>query len=140
MAGSKNYQSIENKNKTIEQIGQRIKRIRIAKGMTQEELAILMGYSNRSAINKIESGTYNINQKQILKLATIFEMPVEYLVTGEENKRVNKMIITTVEDCVYSCELDEAQMKCARELMEIFIKENKLKDKAKVIIDKAKGI
>jgi len=65
---------------------------------------------------------------------------VEYLVTGEENKRVNKMIITTAQDCVYSCELDEAQMQFARELMEIFIKENKLKDKAKSIINKANGI
>ncbi len=35
----------------IETIGQRIRRIRIAKGLTQDDLAKLMGYSNNDKIN-----------------------------------------------------------------------------------------
>ena len=53
----------------IETIGQRIRRIRIAKGLTQDDLAKLMGYSNRSTINKIESGAHNIDYEKILKFA-----------------------------------------------------------------------
>ena len=45
-----------NEDTIVETIGQRIRRIRIAKGLTQDDLAKLMGYSNRSTINKIESG------------------------------------------------------------------------------------
>lgn len=50
-----------NEDEQVETIGQRIRIIRIAKGLTQDDLAKLMGYSNRSIINKIESGAHNID-------------------------------------------------------------------------------
>ena len=49
------------------------------------------------------------------------------------------MILTTIEDCVYLCELNEAQMQIALDLMHVFMKENELKEKAKKLLDKAGG-
>ena len=121
----------------IETIGQRIRRIRIAKGLTQDDLAKLMGYFNRSTINKIESGAHNIDHKKILKFAYMLKVPAGYLLTGEKNYKTNRMILTTIEDCVYSCELNEDQMQIALDLMHVFIKENELKEKTKKLLDKA---
>ena len=87
----------------VETIGQYIRRIRIDKGLTQDELAKLMGYSNRSTINKIESGAHNIDHEKILKFAYMLKVPAGYLLTGEKNYKTNRMILTTIEDCVYSC-------------------------------------
>lgn len=36
--------------------GENLKRLRIARGMSQEELAKALDYTNRSSINKIELG------------------------------------------------------------------------------------
>lgn len=55
----------------------------------------------------------------------------------EKNYKTNRMIITTIEDCVYSCELTEAQMQIAQDLMHVFIKENEFKEKTKKLLDKA---
>lgn len=49
------------------------------------------------------------------------------------NLVVLRLILTTIEDCVYSCELTEAQMKIAQDLMHVFMKENELKEKTKKI-------
>ena len=76
----------------VETIGQRIRRIRIAKGLTQDDLANLMGYSNRSTINKIESGAHNIDHEKILKFAYML-VPAGYLLTGEKNYKTNRMFL-----------------------------------------------
>ena len=114
-------------------------RIRIAKGLAQDDLAKLMGYSNRSTINKIESGTHNIDHEKILKFAYMLKVLVGYLLTGKKNYKTNRMILTTIEDCVYSCELTESQMQKAQDLMHVFMKENELKEKTKKLLDKEIG-
>ena len=122
----------------VETIGQRIRRIRIAKGLTQDDLAKLMGYSNRSTINKTESGAHSIDHEKILKFAYIvLKVPAGYILTGEKNYKTNRMILTTIEDCVYSCEPTKAQMQIAQDLMHVFMKENKLKEKTKKLLVKA---
>lgn len=37
-------------------LAERVKKLRIEMGMSQQELANKMGYSSRSSVNKIESG------------------------------------------------------------------------------------
>lgn len=78
-----------NEDEPIETIGQRIRRIRIAKGLTQDDLAKLMGYSNISTINKIESGDHNIDHDKILKFVYMLKVPAGYLLIG---KRIIKQI------------------------------------------------
>ena len=36
-------------------LGKRLRDLRITNGLTQEELAVLLGYSHRSSVNKLES-------------------------------------------------------------------------------------
>ena len=98
-----------------------------------------MGYSNRSTINKIESGAHNIAHEKILKFSYMLKVPARYLLTGEKNYKTNRMMLTTIEDCVYLCELTEAQMQIAQDLMHVFMKENELKEKTKKLLDKASG-
>ena len=49
-----------------------IKKLRLANGWTQAELAKRAGYSDRSMISRIESGNVDISERQIMKFAEIF--------------------------------------------------------------------
>lgn len=46
-----------------------IKRIREEKGMSQDELAKLVGFKSRSSINKIEMGVNDITQSKLIAIA-----------------------------------------------------------------------
>lgn len=60
-------------------IYERIRDLRIKAGMSQDELAHLMGYSDRSMITKIESGKVDISQKKILAFANALHTTTSYL-------------------------------------------------------------
>ena len=49
--------------------GERIRKMRIELGMTQEELATRMGYTSKSTITKIEQGIRDVPQNKIAKFA-----------------------------------------------------------------------
>lgn len=60
--------------------GQIIKHLREEKGITQEHLAEMMGYSHKSSINKIEMNKADLPQSKLIKLAKIFDVsPCELL-------------------------------------------------------------
>jgi len=65
-------------------VGDRIKRRRIALGMSQEELARKVGYKTKSSISKMEKGFRDASQSKLLELATALECSVEYLLLGTE--------------------------------------------------------
>lgn len=50
---------------------ERIKQLRIEKGLSQQELANLTGYQDRSSIAKIESGVVDLPQSKILLFANV---------------------------------------------------------------------
>ena len=66
-----------------ETLGNKIKKLRLEKGMTQDELAKLLGYSSRSTINKIESDINTISYEKIKKLVEIFNIDASELVEDE---------------------------------------------------------
>lgn len=51
--------------------GENIKKLRLARGMSQEELAKALGYENRSSINKIELGKNDMPRNKIVKAAQV---------------------------------------------------------------------
>lgn len=60
--------------------GQIIKMLREERGMTQETLAELMGYSHKSSINKIELGRADLPQSKLIAFAKILNVsPCELL-------------------------------------------------------------
>ncbi len=65
-------------------IGDRIKKRREELGLSQEELALRMGYKSRSAITKIEKGQRDINQSKIIEYAKALETTPAYLMNWEK--------------------------------------------------------
>lgn len=64
----------------------RIKALRIAKGLSQADLAKLVGYEGRSAISKVENGTRDISQSMIEKYAEALGTTPTYLLYGDEDE------------------------------------------------------
>lgn len=60
-------------------IGQRIRARREALGMSQEELARLIGYKSRSSINKIELDQYNLRQSKIKVISEALKTTPSYI-------------------------------------------------------------
>lgn len=58
----------------MDKLYENIKNRRIALGMTQEELAKKMGYTNRSSIAKIENGAVDLSQSKIVQFAKVLEI------------------------------------------------------------------
>ena len=68
----------------MKNIGEIIRDLREAKGMTQEELANKVGYTSRAAINKIESGANKLKQEKIQIFAEVLGCSVNELLGIEE--------------------------------------------------------
>lgn len=79
---------------------ERIRKLRIEAGMSQDELAKAMGYKDRSMITKIETGKVDISQKKILAFADVLNTTPGYLMgwTDEENEKHQKVIPIVVPD------------------------------------------
>ena len=65
-------------------IGSNIKRRRMELGISQERLALELGYKSRSTIAKIESGQNDIPLSKLVDLARILDVSIEGLLTGLE--------------------------------------------------------
>lgn len=66
---------MDEKNKLL---SERVKKRREQLKLSQEELALKMGYKSRSSINKIENGRA-ISQKIIVRLAEILDVSIFWL-------------------------------------------------------------
>ena len=56
-----------------------IRTLREKRGMTQSELAELLGYTDRSSIAKIETGKVDLSQSKLQQLMEIFNVPIHTL-------------------------------------------------------------
>lgn len=65
-------------------IGQRLKESRIKSGKSQQEVANLVGIS-QSSIGHYESGRYQASLDTIVRLAEIYAVSVNWLMTGEKD-------------------------------------------------------
>lgn len=63
----------------MDTIYERIKQLRIEKGLSQRELALKLGYNDRSTISKIEAGLVDIGQSKIKEIAEVLETTPAYL-------------------------------------------------------------
>lgn len=80
----------------IETMGERIKRLRIEKNLTQEELGKLVGLQ-RAAINKYEKGEVeNMKRSIVSKMSNIFNVAPSYLMALDNDNigmiSVNKLV------------------------------------------------
>jgi len=73
--------------------GEIIRSLRDKQGMNQEELARLMGYRDRSAIAKIETGKIQLSQSKLEQLSKIFRVSVYRLMGMDELPSQNRIPI-----------------------------------------------
>lgn len=69
----------ENKKEWLIAFGERVRQLRIEKDLTQEQLAIKVGYKSRTTINKIESGLRDVPTDVVTKLADVLQTTPAYL-------------------------------------------------------------
>ena len=74
------------KNVLVE-IGGRIKDARLKKSMSQEKLAELVGYKDKTAIAHIEAGRRDIPQSKLMTLAEVLGTSPQYLLYGDSDKQ-----------------------------------------------------
>lgn len=60
-------------------IGERIKTLREQRGLTQDELAIRVGYRHKTSVNKIETGERKLMQDKILSFAKALDTTPEVI-------------------------------------------------------------
>lgn len=76
--------------------GQKVKALRIARGMSQDELAQRLGYTNRSSINKIELGKNDLPRNKVAQLAAILGVePIEFF---KDDEAVPDVVPDVVQD------------------------------------------
>lgn len=68
------------------QVGNRVKQLRIEKGLTLKELSALVGLSY-SQLSLIENGEYMLNEKRAADIGEVFHVGVEWLLYGDEEKK-----------------------------------------------------
>ena len=68
------------------QVGKRLKKMRIEKGLTLKELSYLVGLSD-SQLCLIENGTNKLTDKRAVILGESLEVRVEWLLYGEERNK-----------------------------------------------------
>lgn len=73
------------------ELGDKIKKLRIELGMTQEELAEKVGYKSKSTINKIEKNVNDISFEKISVLAKVLKCSPAYLMGWTEEKPQSKI-------------------------------------------------
>ena len=65
----------------MKEVAERIKEIRLNKGMTQRQLADRLGWTP-SAVSKVENDTYEISLDSAKKIARALEVDPDYLIFG----------------------------------------------------------
>lgn len=64
--------------------GEVIKQLRLRSGLSQEELANKMGYTDRSSISRIEKGDMKLTQDKIMEFSTLFKVSPLVILGMEE--------------------------------------------------------
>lgn len=71
--------------------------------MTQDELAKLTGYNDRSSIAKIEAKKADLSQSKIIAFASALKVTTSYLMDGEEPTK-------TIDPIIEEYQLDEYEL------------------------------
>lgn len=108
----------------MSEIGERIKAKRLQLHLTQEELALKLGYKSRSSINKIELGINDISQKQISYFAKALNTTPAYLL-GLEEENFNTSISINNNGMKKEYVVTEEQLKIIQSMLNEFTKEHK---------------
>ena len=71
---------------------ERIREVRLERGMTLEELAHKVGYNSRGAMSKIERGERRITVDLLKRIAAALNVEPDYLVMGSDRESIQEEI------------------------------------------------
>ena len=96
--------------------GERIRKMRMELGITQEELATRMGYTSKSTITKIEQGIRDVPQNKIVKFADVLGTTPAVLMgwVDEETDQKNDARVSIAFQSSYDKELFEMVEKLSK--------------------------
>ena len=80
----------------VESIGYRIRKRREELEMSQEELALRLGYKSRSSIAKIEKDGRELPQKKIAAIADILQTTPAYVMGWQEMHKKNDTLTNAI--------------------------------------------
>ena len=69
----------------MEDMYNRIKKLRLQRGWSQEELAKKIGYADKTSIAKIEAGKVDLPQSKIIAFSNVFFVTPSYLMDGNNS-------------------------------------------------------
>ena len=108
----------------------KIRKLRIAQGLSQDDLAKMTGYTSRSSITKIEAGEVDLPQSKIEAFARALNTTPQYLLGFEDDVNVNEIHMNYVGDHKKNLEYFEDKP----ELLQLY-KRITEDDKTRLIID-----
>jgi transcriptional regulator with XRE-family HTH domain len=82
----------------VANLDNRIKALRIEKGLSQDELAKYMTIKNRSTLAGWELGRVAPNHEMIIKLADFFDVTTDYLLGVTDDRHHTEEFRTTMKD------------------------------------------
>lgn len=113
-------------------IGIKIKERREALGLSQDDLAELMGYKSRSTIAKIEKGVNDVTQTNIVKFAEVLKTTPAYLMDWEKEQQKNDIMADVIMRMRADSEffsvveslncLDDEKLRGVKQMLSAFIK------------------
>lgn len=76
--------------------GNKIKNLREIHGMTQMDLARLLGYDSSGTISLIENGIKGMSKKRVVELAQALKIPVDALLSEQDYSVDDLMVLSSV--------------------------------------------
>lgn len=73
-------------------LAERIKEARIARGLSQEQLALMAGYTSRASVSKIEKGHVDVPRSKVEALASALRVSPAWLL-GLDNVSIDDQFI-----------------------------------------------
>jgi len=110
-------------------IGDNIRKIRKEKGLTQKEVAAKLN-TYPTNINRIENNKYTPSVTVLMKIAELFEVSIDYLVTGKEDKLDDIKIEdkNLIERFKMIDSLDESEREALITIIDSMLTKKKFKD------------
>ena len=79
----------------------RIRKLREELGMSQEELALKVGFKTRSSVTKIEQGKRDLSQSQVVAFAKALNTTPEYLLGWDGKHDIEELFPSPLENDEY---------------------------------------
>ena len=70
----------------MKSIGERVRMLRVQKGMSQEELARKIRFGSRSMVSELESGKRALSSANVIDYASFFDVSSDWILFGAGNK------------------------------------------------------